>query len=185
MGRISLKEKRRGEIIQAFARVLSRHGYAGATMIDIADEAGLSPGLLHHNFKNKREMLVELTDVLIGDFRKRMEQRGSTTMRKDEAYIDAALKLDEKADTIAAKCWVSILAEALRDPGLLEKIRRFLDTEIEVVRSLSEEKLDISGSSAVISYVMGALVFGAFAPKRAIGFASGKGKQIVRSLRKS
>ena len=64
----------------------------------------------------------------------------------------------------------------------MEKIKKFLDTEIEIVRELSGKKLDVAESSALISYVMGCLVFGAFAPKRTSGFAAGMGKRIVKGF---
>lgn len=180
MGRISLKTERRSEIILAFARVMAKHGFAGATMVGVAEEAGISPGLLHHYFRSKNEMLTELTDNLIRNFHRRIES--DKDHRSCDTYIDAALKLDERADSIAAKCWVSVLAEALRDQALMEKIKKFLDTEIEIVRELSGKKLDVAESSALISYVMGCLVFGAFAPKRTSGFAAGMGKRIVKGF---
>lgn len=180
MGRKSLKLERRAEITRAFARVLSQHGYAGATIVAVAEEANLSPGLLHHHFKDKREMLLELLTMLLQDFRKNLDSRSDGKPATIEAYIDAALKLDERANAIAAKCWVGILAEGLREKSLMDKIRQYLDAEVEHIARLSKGALGVDKSSALMSFILGALVFGAFSPKKASGFAATMAKQFVK-----
>ncbi len=180
MGRKSLKVERRAEITRAFARVLAQHGYAGATIIAVAEEANLSPGLLHHHFRDKREMLLELLTVLLHDFRKNLDARSAGGPVTIETYIDAALKLDERANTIAAKCWVGILAEGLREKSLMEKIKQHLDAEVEHIARLSNGALNLDQSSALMSFILGALVFGAFAPKKASGFAATMAKRFVK-----
>ena len=47
-------------ILAAAAQVLSRHGYAGATITRVAREAGVSRGLLHYYFRNKEDMLAKV-----------------------------------------------------------------------------------------------------------------------------
>lgn len=50
----------RERILDAAARVFSRHGYAAGTTNRIADEAGLSVGSLYQYFPNKDAILVQL-----------------------------------------------------------------------------------------------------------------------------
>ena len=128
MSRPSLRTLRRHEITVAFARVLARHGQAGATIAAIAEEAGVAPGLVHHNFADKQDLYSALLEMLIAGFRHRVEAR--TAKRKEdplEAYADAALALDESSDLVAARAWMALFAEALGDPLLFEKMRRLLD----------------------------------------------------------
>lgn len=73
MGRPSNREARRSEIVAAFARVLADHGYAAATMSAVASEAGIPPGLIHHHFKDKDDLLSTLLETLISGFRDRVE----------------------------------------------------------------------------------------------------------------
>lgn len=183
MGRKCVKNQRRADITKAFARVLAQHGYVGATIIAVAEEANLSPGLLHHHFKDKREMLVELLNTLIVDFRTNVAVRNSGKSPSLEAYINAALKLDDRSNAVAAKCWVSILAEGLRDRGLMDKIKHYLDTEIQSIQRLSLGELNVEKSSALLSFILGALVFGAFAPRKASGFAADMGLKFLTSIR--
>lgn len=183
MGRKSERENRRREIIAAFGRVLADHGFAGATMTAVAENAGLSPGLLHHHFKDKNEMLDELLTVLIGGFKKRFSEfcKDKPAEHKLEYYIDAALKLDQNSDLISAKCWVGLLAEALRNPVLFSRVKRHLENEVKIVSEISGNKLSEQKSSAIISFIFGALVFGAFAPRKAAGFAAPAAKRLAKT----
>jgi TetR/AcrR family transcriptional repressor of bet genes len=185
VGRKSQQEMRRQQIVRAFALVLAQHGYAGATMVAVAERAGFAPGLLHHHFRNKQEILDELLAQLIAKFRHSFELRCSEGEPDLEAYIDAALKLDQRADSVAAKCWVSIMAEALREPALFDRVRAHLNRELRLVQSLSHGRMDNKESGALIAFILGALVFGAFAPRQASGFAADSAKLLMHSLQKS
>ncbi len=172
MGRKSVREARRKQIVSAFAKVLANHGYAGATIEAVALEAGISPGLVHHHFADKKDLLNALFTELVLRFSGRLTETSVSPRGKVETYIDAALKLDEKSDHLAAKCWVGVLSEALRDPDLFARARRLLDGEISRIQALSDGKFSVAQSSALLAYILGALVFGAFAPKKAAGFAA-------------
>lgn len=180
MGRKSEREIRRKEITAAFARVLANHGFAGATMTAVAEQAGLSPGLLHHHFKNKNEMLDELLTVLISGFKMRISEFSSVHNRGLDSYIDAALALDNKSDLISARCWVGLLSEAIRNPDLFNRVKRYLDSEVQFIGALSKGRLNDKDSSALLAFMFGSLMFGAFAPKKAAGFAAPAAKRLVR-----
>ena len=183
MGRPSNRAERRQEILNAFARVLADHGYAGATIAAVATEAEMAPGLIHHHFDSKGELLRCLLAELSSRFRKRIahyEQAGDPLL----AYVDAAIKLDGHADITAAKCWVSLFAEALRDAALFDQTRRLIDTEIVAIERRSGQALDAHEAGAVLAYVIGALVLGAFAPRKTSGFAAPGLHKLVAALRK-
>jgi len=136
---------------------------------------------MHHHFESKREMLEALVDDLISRFRSRTR---TVTARDDELslYIDAALKLDEGSDIVAARCWVGVFAEAIRGPDLLQKVRAMIDSEIVSIRQRSCGRLSERDAGAVLAFIVGALVMGAFAPKRTAGFAAPALRKLVRAL---
>jgi AcrR family transcriptional regulator len=181
MGRKSLRESRRAHIVSAFGRVLADHGFAGATIVAVADEAQVSPGLLHHYFTDKQDMLNELLTQLLQGFRSNLLSRTGTGISL-ESYIEAALRLDHRSDIKAAKCWVGILAEALREPTLFRRVKQGFEAELEFLQEKSDQKLDSKGASALLSYILGSLVFGAFAPTRVAGFAADGGRGLLESL---
>jgi AcrR family transcriptional regulator len=58
-------ERRRQKVLEAARRCFGRDGYAGATVARIAEEAGVSNGLLYQFFRNKDHLLeVVLADVV-------------------------------------------------------------------------------------------------------------------------
>jgi TetR/AcrR family transcriptional regulator, fatty acid metabolism regulator protein len=66
-------EDKRTRILDAAIRVFAKHGYHGARVGDIAEDAGVAHGLLYHYFASKDEVLrtifVENWGELIGRFR--------------------------------------------------------------------------------------------------------------------
>jgi len=182
MGRPSNREQRRSDILQAFARVMADHGYAGATIAAIAAEAGVAPGLVHHHFENKAELLGALLGELVARFRERVrhyEAEGDPLL----AYADGALRLDERADVGAARAWVGLLAEAVRDPDLFAQVRRFLDAETATLQRRSGGQLDAQAARSVLAFIVGSLVLGAFAPRATAGFAAPGLRTLIAAVR--
>lgn len=57
-----------------------------------------------------------------------------------------------------------------------------LDEEVAPIRRLSEDQLDDHQASAILAFVVGSLVFGAFAPRKVTGFAAPALQDIVSSM---
>jgi TetR/AcrR family transcriptional repressor of bet genes len=181
MGRPSNRETRRAEILAAFARVLAAHGYAGATIAAVATEAEVAPGLIHHHFENKEDLLASLLSDLVGRFRARVRDRGESDPLL--AYVDGALSLDERADITAARCWVGLFAEAIRNPTLFKRMRSLIGAEITTIQARSADRLDAHQAGAVLAFIIGALVLGAFAPRKTAGFAAPSLHELVEAMR--
>jgi TetR/AcrR family transcriptional repressor of bet genes len=181
MGRPSVRAERRAEIVEAFARVLAEHGYAGATIAAVAAEAGVAPGLVHHHFTDKEDLLASLLEHLMERFRSRT-RAVEASADPLTAYAAAAVRLDATADAVAARCWVGVLAEAVRNPVLFAQVRRLVDSEIEAVRRRSSYRLSAQDAGAVLAFVIGSLVLGAFAPQKTAGFAAPSLQLLMASL---
>ena len=182
MGRPSNREERREQILQAFARVLANHGYAGATVGAVADEAELGRGLIHYHFKDKEELLFALLQSLTTGFRKRVRHHLGNN-EPLEAYAEGALSLGATADLVAARCWVGLLAEAMRNPTLFRQVRRLIDTEIGTIQKASNQNFSTHDASAVLAFTIGSLVMGAFAPRKTAGFAAPALRRFIAMLR--
>ena len=180
MGRPSLRTERRAELLQAFVRVLGAHGRGGATIANVAAEAGIAPGLVHHYFTDKSELYSALVEQLVAGFRARAAR--ATVPDPLEAYVHAALDLGDTSDVAAARAWVGVFAEALGDPSLFAKVRRALDAEVAHVERCARGALSAADASAVVAFVVGALVFGAFAPRKTAGFAAPRLLRLIAAL---
>lgn len=175
-----MREARRAQIVDAFARVLADRGYASATIAAIAEEASCAPGLIHHHFDDKDELLGALLDELVRRFRRRLDHASGDRPLAD--YGAAALALDDTADVVAARCWVGLFAEASRNRALFDRIRRLLDTEIAAIERRSGYRLSSADAATLLSFVVGALVVGAFAPRKTAGFAAEGFSRIADAL---
>ena len=76
------KIRRTEEILSAAQKVMLSKGYVGATMDDIAAEAGLTKPTIYQYFKTKDELFVQLVEPMIQflalkleDIRKRLEEK--------------------------------------------------------------------------------------------------------------
>ena len=58
-------DRRRGDVVEAAARVFARRGYAETSVAELADELGLATGAIYHYFAGKEDLLVEICDQLM------------------------------------------------------------------------------------------------------------------------
>lgn len=181
MPRPSNRHTRRTEILEALERVLARAGLGGATVEAIAHEADLTPGLLHHHFEDKEELFAELVRTLQARFREAADGRDL------RGRLDAALALQGEPGMRAARAWVGLFAEALRNRTLLETMRRGLRSELRRVDAalieagLNREEAE-RGAAGLVAFVLGALVFGALLPRTRSGFAAPLAQRLVEAL---
>lgn len=68
-------ERRRQSILAAARRCFGRDGYAGATVARIAEEAGVSNGLLYQFFRNKDHLLETVLRDVVRDWVRAMVPR--------------------------------------------------------------------------------------------------------------
>src|SRR4051812_7344926 len=61
-------QEMRERLYQMAIRLISRHGYEATTLRAVADQAGVSVGLLYKYFPNKRAIVIELYDRLSAEF---------------------------------------------------------------------------------------------------------------------
>ena len=63
-----IRQANQSAILRAAERVFARAGFEGATMADIAEEAGLPKANLHYYFGNKRELYRAVLDAVLHDW---------------------------------------------------------------------------------------------------------------------
>jgi TetR/AcrR family transcriptional repressor of bet genes len=119
MARPSNTDERRRQIALGLRRAMAKKGYDGATIADVARAAGLTPGLVHYHFKDKREILLALLGELVTTHEGRLEaaaaRAGDDPGQALAAFLDAHLALGKGADPEALACWTALSAEAIRD----------------------------------------------------------------------
>jgi len=118
--RLSRAERRaqtHEELLEAAARVFARKGYAGASVDDIAEEAGFTVGALYSNFAGKQDLFLAAferhCDQGLARIQSTMGGPGSTKQRL-EAYSRQFAELSEHRQwwLLSAELWLY----AQRDP---------------------------------------------------------------------
>lgn len=91
--------KRRKELTNAAYRVVSKKGYYNFTVRDIANEAGLSAGLVHYYFKDKQELLITLLKEMNSNLKFFLNKelgKSDDPLQKLLTFIDQAFRLVER-----------------------------------------------------------------------------------------
>jgi AcrR family transcriptional regulator len=123
-GRVSPRPKvapeRRAAIVRATVRCLARDGYQGLTMKRVAAEAGVSPGILHYYFRDKRAILASAAATVMADLDRRVltETRGARGAR---GRLRALLRACLEVATASRDFWtvfIELWGEALHDREL-------------------------------------------------------------------
>ncbi len=95
----NLLNLRRAQLTKAAYKVVAQKGYNDFTIKDIAEEAGLSTGLVHYYFKNKEELLFKLLKEMNSNLRYNLKKAlTELTEPKDKlmAFCDEAFELVDK-----------------------------------------------------------------------------------------
>jgi TetR/AcrR family transcriptional repressor of bet genes len=195
MPRPSNTEERRAEIVRGLSAVMAERGYEGASVQRIAKAAGLSPGLIHYHFGDKREILMALVDRVVGAARARIEARtreAETPRQRLLAVLDALLATGDGADPTAAALWSLIGAEAVRQPevqsvyeGFVRETKEHLEQLIKA--TCRDEGRSTRGASAMAAGLL-ATVEGFFAVSAAApsvipaGSAAGMARRMAIGL---
>jgi AcrR family transcriptional regulator len=158
---------RRDQIVRATIRVLARDGYVGLTMKRVAAEAGVSAGILHYYFPDKRAMLAAAATRVTADLDRRVAAagRGARDARARlralvRACLDVATR-DREVWTVFIELW----GETLHDRELARlnarsyaRARRLLAATL--ARGITEgafRRLDLTEASTVVLAVLDGL----------------------------
>jgi TetR/AcrR family transcriptional regulator, transcriptional repressor of bet genes len=143
LGRPSNTGERRQQIVAGLLRLMSERGYERASVAEIAKAAGLSPGLVHYHFHDKQEILLTLVEQLAQGVRQRVAKglarvEGAPPKARVEAFLDAYLATGEDADPAAVASWVTISAEAIRQPEVRTLYEAVVRTDLHHLETLAE-----------------------------------------------
>lgn len=112
---------RRAEIVRATIRCLARHGYSGLTMKKVSREAGVSQGILHYYFADKRSILVAALETVTADLDRRVAAAQARSGRDPRARLRALVRACLQAAVDEREVWlvfVEFWGEMMHDARL-------------------------------------------------------------------
>lgn len=119
-------EQRRAEILQATRDVVLRLGFGGTRVKDVADELGVSNGLIHYHFASKDELLAETLRFAATDDLSRLEE----TVAGGRAALDRLDRLFRNylpgPGDVSWRLWIDAWGDALRS-DTMKQISQELD----------------------------------------------------------
>ena len=126
--------RRRRQILDAAIACFARQGFHRTTMQDIFAESGLSPGAVYTYFFGKDELVRAIADE---GFALMFEGTGgaSTLEQALGTMIGSFGRLEDDGGRLL-RTVIQLWAEALRDPRVMELLRRSLDRELERLADL-------------------------------------------------
>jgi TetR/AcrR family transcriptional repressor of bet genes len=131
---------RREQICRAAATVIAREGFAGSTMRMVAEEAGVSTGMLNHYFANRQDLLtqalVSVSERAQGRMREAIEGIPPGRERL-VALLDSALADGEEASEMW-RVWINAYGEAVR----LAELRHTIESRLNSWYELIDEALE-------------------------------------------
>lgn len=133
-------DEKRSEIVAAALRTIQRLGFDGASMRQIAIEAGCTTGVLTHYFVNKEQLLRQLVDELFDA----MDTWSTDITSSEDVFqvVEDILQTPFSADDDKTvwHLWYQLLLKARTDPTLAREIAQRYSTQLEHLTNLFERQ---------------------------------------------
>ena len=125
MPKLGMGPIRRKQLVDAAIGAIHEHGFGNATVARIARRAGLSPGIVHHYFADKEELLFETMRSLLSELRRdavARQRTASTPKARVNAIIDASFGEGQFNEEVFS-AWLALYGNA-RHSSYLQRILR-------------------------------------------------------------
>lgn len=170
MPKVGMQPIRRQQLIDATLSAINELGFAETTIVQIAQRAGVSTGIINHYFQGKHGLIEATMRYLL----KQLAESISLCLNEAEPMVEKRLQAIVKAnfsalqtDRAAMKTWLDFWAVSMHSPDLqrLQKINHFRlhsNIKYEFEKKLSRDKAEwaAQGLAAMIDgfWLRGALM---------------------------
>ena len=129
-----ITKQRQEQILDAALLVFSRRGFDGATIPDIAKEAGIAVGTIYNYYPSKRDLFVAaIAKCIIEPFTKVIRHMA---MEGDTSYISAIMEDRLKLGLENIGHFLPLLSEIQRDPELRQ---RYTEQILQPIMAIMEK----------------------------------------------
>lgn len=177
------KEETHERIVQAAARAIRRHGYAGVGVAEVMKEAGLTHGGFYAHFKSRDDLLVEAlaragsdSGANIARAAQARRARGVSAFR---AFVDSYLS-ETHLQSLETGCPVAALGSdmARQSGGVRQASAQRVERLIGTVRDT------LPGAPRATASVIAGTLVGALQLARALG-DNAEGRAVLSAARKA
>lgn len=193
MARPSLKDQRREEILNAFARCVARYGLEGATLEKIATEAGIARPAVRHFVGNRDELVEALTAHVKKDYALKLDALFASMPRvgRVETIVDVLFDPAHFSTSDDVALAQALTAASRQYPSAGKMLADWVaDFDDRLAAELSQEFPDAGEEDVrAVSFGMISIYFNIDAlsvldlPDRMTAAASGAALRLVESLK--
>lgn len=144
--RTATREARREQLIEATMKCIGRKGLGSMTLADVANEAGLSQGIVNLHFQSKDNLLTETLKSLANEYQAKFERTLARSGANPAGKIQALLELDLKpsvCDRRKLAVWFAFWGEVKSRPTyrkICDDIDQYYDdVMIELCQAVIDE----------------------------------------------
>lgn len=116
--------RQRERILEAARACFVKRGFHGASIADIAQEAGMSAGLMYRYFENKNAIIKAIIDRQLESGRRALEEINSSSDLVQGIVNAIEAWHSDNAAHMSAPLFLEISAEATRDPEIAATVRQ-------------------------------------------------------------
>jgi AcrR family transcriptional regulator len=164
--RAEQREKTRGCLVEAAAKVFTRRGYDKASLDEVAEEAGFTKGAVYSNFKGKEDLFLATIDAhfeeRLGSIRRVMQAEPDEQGTAHAAGMDFMDKLNRDPEYFAL--FFEFWAYAQRNPSVkkkfLPRVQRFRAALAELFEAKSDAGLELPIPSEQLASMLIAMAAG-------------------------
>lgn len=143
--RTANREARRQQLINATIKCISRKGIGSTTLADVAQEAGMSQGIVNLHFFSKDKLLHETLRYLAEDYKFQFDRTLTKAAPEPGRQLLALMEMDLKpsiCDRRKLAVWFAFWGEVKAVPTYQKTCEAYDQGYDEVILSLCQEIID-------------------------------------------
>ena len=143
VGKKSIREQRKADIIKAFYTVAKKEGLENASISKVADVAKINPSLVMHYFHTREALMIALNDFIL--------ERYLNIYKVSGPAIDSREKLNQLIENLFSRKWnrlfddgvfYSFYAQIYRNKRFRESFKELHDTLHLTLKKALDEAVD-------------------------------------------
>ena len=142
MGRKSIDNIRKPQILEHFRQVVNKEGIHKASVVKIAKNMGVSPNLVLHYFESKEAMVIELFDVIMDQYIEHLSEAISSVPKGPQrlkALIKTMFGLGKNRELLSDKSYYAFFYLSLVDDQMKlrfnQKYKQLTDIVVAEIES--------------------------------------------------
>ncbi|MBU3917362.1 TetR/AcrR family transcriptional regulator [bacterium] len=169
MGRKSIQQERRLQILKGLNRCLLKKPYRETTIKDIAAETGINHGMLHYYYHDKEDILLNFVEYILDKYKqeflawtKRQSFLGFSEkeiIRELFKYINEKITLNKSL----SKVFIALWEISLNNQRVKKKIKKLYQEWINIIADYlpqqKDEKTKMDLALAVVAFFEGMAMF--------------------------